>query len=473
MKNFIQKLNKNENKNVGCRRPRDPKGITLISLVVTIIVLIILAGVAINLTIGENGILRRAQFAKDEYNNAVGKEEHELNELYAYLNGDDLPENTPENPQDVGKPVKLPDAWQTVTPNYVSLDDGSIVTKSTKVATVYAVSVGEGNTVPIPKDFYYVGGNLDTGVVISDKYEDSYEKNKRDMTSHSDAINLIGNQFVWIPCTVSEYKKSNWSSNGTAQGNQTGRSNCYWGTETNDSELVQIEKYGGFYVSRYEAGLPVGTTEFTGSLSATDDEYNISGIPQSKAGVSPWNFIDWNNSKANAKKMYETKTNIRSALITGTQWDVMLNKIGSLKDESGNIKYSLTNSASWGNYYDGDTNGFTFRGDVSEYKSSSQYAFTTPASTTKANKTYYLLKTGASDHNLTYNLYDVAGNLWEWTDESAAKYDSIGTLATNRVLRGGSFRNVSSPRPACFRIGNNSATDTTSDVGFRAVLYIQ
>ena len=84
-------------------------------------------------SIGENGLLRKAQFARDEYNNAVGKEEHELNELYAYLNGDDLPENTPENPQDVGKPVKLPDAWQTITPNYISLDDGSIVTKSIKL----------------------------------------------------------------------------------------------------------------------------------------------------------------------------------------------------------------------------------------------------------------------------------------------------------------------------------------------------
>ena len=138
----------------------------------------------------------------------------------------------------------MPDNWQTITPNYVSLDDGSIVTKSTKVATVYAVSVGGGNTVPIPKDFYYIGGTLDTGVVISSEYADSYEKNKRDMTSHSDAINLIGNQFVWIPCTVSEYKKSNWASG--SQGNQTGRSNCYWGTETNGAELVQIKKYGGF-----------------------------------------------------------------------------------------------------------------------------------------------------------------------------------------------------------------------------------
>ena len=64
MKNFIQKLNKNENKNVGVVAHGDPKGITLISLVITIVVLIILAGVAINMTLGENGIFTKAQEAK-------------------------------------------------------------------------------------------------------------------------------------------------------------------------------------------------------------------------------------------------------------------------------------------------------------------------------------------------------------------------------------------------------------------------
>jgi len=421
-----------------------------------------LAGVGINLTIGENGIFNKAKYAKDKYLNAQGSEEHELNELYAYLNGDDLPENTKENPQDVGTIVKLPSNWETVTPNYVSLDDGSVVTASTKVATVYAVSVGEGNTVPVPKGFYYVGGNLDIGVVISSEYEDSYEENDRDMSSHNDAINLIGNQFVWIPCTTAEYVKT------TTYGSNY--QNANWDTTTNSAELIQIEKYGGFYVARYEAGLPTGTTEFTGSVSYASDIYNILGTPQSKAGVSPWNFVDWTKSQTNARNMYNT-TSLKSGLITGTQWDVMINKIGSLKDESGNTKYSLTNSALWGNYYDGDTNGFTFRGDVSEYKSNTQYAFTTPASTTKANKTYYLLKTGASDHNLAYNLYDVAGNLWEWT-EGTSFYG--GNSATQyRVLRGGGFDSASSTYPACFRVGYHVTTHTYFAVGFRVVLYIQ
>ena len=451
---------------------KNKRAITLISLVITIVILVILAGVAINLTVGENGLLNKAKLAKQEYNNAVTSEEEQLNELYAYLTRDDLPENTPENPQDIGTMVRLPSNWETTLPNYVSLSNGSVVTKSTKVASVYAVSVGEGNTVPIPVGFWYVGGTLDTGVVISDKYEDSYENNKRDMTGHSDAINLVGNQFVWIPCETEEYVKSNWSSDGETQGSVTGRSDCYWGTIPDDKGSMQIEKYGGFYVSRYEAGLPEGTTEFTGSLAYTDDIYNIEGIPQSKAGISPWNFIDYNNSKTNSKKMYEGKTNISSGLITGTQWDVIINKIGTLKDVNGNNLYSLIDSASWGNYYTGDSNGFSFIGDVSEYNSHYQYAFKKPTSTIKTNSTYYLLKTGASEHNKAYNLYDVAGNLWEWTEESAA-YNSMNNFATNRVFRGGSFGEVSSSYPACFREGYYATTFTISFVGFRVVLYMK
>ena len=473
----LNEVNTKKQQHIGCRGRTlgDPQNaITIISLVITIVILVILAGVAINLTVGENGLLRKAKLAKQEYNNAVASEEEQLNELYAYLNAEDLPENTKENPQPLGTPVKLPSKWETTTPNYVSLSDGSVVTKSTKVASVYAVSVGNGNTVPIPVGFWYVGGTLDTGVVISDKKEDSFETNKRDMTSHADAINLIGDQFVWIPCEAEEYVKSNWSSDGS-QGNITGRSNCYWSTIPDDKGSMQIEKYEGFYVSRYEAGLPKDTIEFEKSVSSSSNIYNsIEGVPQSKAGVSPWNFIDWNNSKLKAKKMYEGKTNIASGLITGTQWDVMITKIGSLKDENKNFKYSLTDSASWGNYYSGysTTDAFTFRGKVSQYSSSNQYAFKEPDSTTKKNSTYFLLQTGASEHNLAYNLYDVAGNLWEWTEESAAYYNSIGTLTTNRVLRGGRFSDPSSVCPASFRDGGCDDTFTHYDVGFRVVLYM-
>lgn len=66
------------------------KGITLIALIVTIIILLILAGVALNFVVGENGILRHAEFAKEKYENKAQIEQNELAQLDDYIsNGRD------------------------------------------------------------------------------------------------------------------------------------------------------------------------------------------------------------------------------------------------------------------------------------------------------------------------------------------------------------------------------------------------
>lgn len=54
------------------------RGITLIALVITIVVLIILATVAINISLGENGIFNRAKFAKEQYQNAENQEKEAI-----------------------------------------------------------------------------------------------------------------------------------------------------------------------------------------------------------------------------------------------------------------------------------------------------------------------------------------------------------------------------------------------------------
>ena len=66
---------------------KNQKGITLVSLVVTIIILIILAGISISTLIGENGVIIRAQQAKENIVLAQQREEKQLNELYKKLEG--------------------------------------------------------------------------------------------------------------------------------------------------------------------------------------------------------------------------------------------------------------------------------------------------------------------------------------------------------------------------------------------------
>ncbi len=178
------------------------KGITLITLVITIVLLIILAGIMINIGLGENGLFTRAKEARNKYLVAEKEEERMLNELYKELG---IEENLPENTQETeaGTIVRTPEKWKTTLPNYVDAQTGNQVKDSYKVSSVYAVAVGNGSQIPVPIDFYYVGGNLESGIVISDNSEDrNKDAGKPDVRKE-----LKGNQFVWIPCTEEDYHK--------------------------------------------------------------------------------------------------------------------------------------------------------------------------------------------------------------------------------------------------------------------------
>ena len=74
-------MNKQKEKMIG-KMQKQIKGITLIALVVTIIVLLILSAVAINLSIGNNGIFKRAKDAVDIYSNSAKQEEEMMNDIF-------------------------------------------------------------------------------------------------------------------------------------------------------------------------------------------------------------------------------------------------------------------------------------------------------------------------------------------------------------------------------------------------------
>ena len=107
--------------------------------------------------------------------------------------------------------------------------DDNLIENVEKVATVYSVSVGNEETVPVPKGFYYVGGSIKSGVIISDNEADKYD-GQTDKTTHEYATKLKGNQFVWIPCTIDEYTKIDFGMTSASS----------WDRETNTSEKEQI-----------------------------------------------------------------------------------------------------------------------------------------------------------------------------------------------------------------------------------------
>ena len=365
-----------------------------------------------------------------------------------------------------------------------------------KVATVYPVSVGNGETVPVPKGFYYVGGSINTGVIISDNEADKYD-GKIDKTTHEYATKLKGNQFVWIPCTIDEYTKIDFGMSNASS----------WDRETNSAEKEQIEKYGGFYVGRYEAGvstLDEETDTFKDSVTfsnnaslfnsvtagtginnwgwqnydfiargkvITDSNYpnKVTGNIVEKANSIPYYHADYYTALEMSERLYNNSSYVQSGLITGTQWDMMM------KFLSDSTNYSDMKSTQWGNYDNVSltnlrgyyTNVNTSNASTDGFKSAE--GFTTNSGTSS----WVILTTGSTEQVLRKGLYDVAGNLWEWTQEASYMANlGYNTSYNTYNLRGGSFDNAYASIPACYR-GCSYAPGTSTDYGFRPVLYIK
>ncbi len=476
-------------------KQRNFKGITLISLVITIIILIILAGISINLVLGENGLFNRAKQAKEEYINAQIAEQEGINNLEKQIEelNKGLPQNTPET--EAGTEVQLPSKWLTTTSGYVETEKGEIVKKEVVASNVKAISTGNGDIVPVPKGFFYVGGTVSSGVVISDNegdknkyagkadvpegaiykedgtvktYTDEEYKNLADEEKQKV---LLGNQFVWIPVTEDEYKKVNWNNVSSNDYDST-----TWETQTNSAELVQISKYGGFYVGRYEAGtseitISTGSTTVDFSTQNTasgwlNDNFSIrdgkstaTGRITSKAGEIPYYYADYFTSLKLSNNMYNTEY-VRSGLVTGTMWDAIMNFIAS---EGTSI---VTTDCTWGNYNNNNT--ITYESNRGRYAEiNSNTGAMTTAFQPSDDQYHYSIRTTASTEDVKKkNLYDIAGNLWEWTQETAYVNNTECYM-----LRGGSFDNAYSSHPACYRV-YSTATHTGTGDGFRPALYI-
>lgn len=443
---------------------KSTKGITLISLVITIIILIILAGITISLSLGENGIFGKAKEAKDKYLASAEDEQRELNELYKQLGIESLPENTPENPQDIGKEVALKEGWGEETVTYTSTKNGKEVTGITKIATVYGVSVGNGDTVPVPKGFYYVGGTLATGVIISDAKEDKYDGT--DKTTHAYRKNLKGNQFVWIPCDIDDYNFV------TTYAKNTGAN---YGYERIPGEIAQIEKYGGFYVGRYEAGIcmPTGTNNsgittaniLDGTIASnwTSSEFTTTtGKPVVQAGAIPWNHANHSTASNVAENMYKGHPSVTSGLMTGTMWDQMIAKIG----DTNTATIGNTDPTTLGNY-----NNSVYTSEAGIYHATASATGTgawNTTSTPKASGANWIVESGMLDTYARYHIYDTAGNLWEWVEQVASN-PSSNILFT---LRGGSLGGGASTYVASYR-SIAYPGDTNTDGGFRVALYLK
>ena len=208
-----------------------------------------------------------------------------------------------------------------------------------------------------------------------------------------------------------------------------------------------VNKYGGFYIARYEAGSENQRTSSSGTGDAV----------LSQANKYPYNYIKQTESITKAATMNNGKINVTAGLVNGAAWDRTLNWI---LETNNNMRLAdiTENSTSWGNY---GNSKFSFTG-----KYSTEYGanfIDTTASTEKPENRDYLLGTGVTEYTKKNNIYDLAGNCSEWTTES----DSSDT----RFYKGGHFYGNGFDCPAYH---HNDVSPDYSDysVSFRPSLFV-
>ena len=383
---------------------KQERGITLIALVVTIVVLLILAGVSISLVLNNNGVISKSKDARDQYAEAQTNEEKQLNEVSDWID--------------------------------------------TKVGdTTGGGSVTKIDGVPIPEGYYYVGGTKAKGIVISDNVADKeLDKGKENVRR-----DLAGNQWVWVPVETpsslyttvdagvklygdtgvkttkytnsaiingktrglpgsTDYREPDivTSYDNDARAITAGFSSLANMAETMKSDyeemIASLEKYKGFYIGRYE-------------LTANGEK---TGATQTS--------VNWYTLYKNCTTL-ASGTKVKTRMIWGLQWDATCNWLSN-----SDPAYSITDSSTWGNY----------RNNTADGHGSKQ-------------------NTGYSESWKANNIYDLAGNCDEFTQEA---YDT-GV----RAGRGGLCNGNGSNSPASNRDSNNP-TGTGSINGSRPTLYL-
>ena len=409
------------------------KGITLVALVVTIVVLLILAGVSINLVLGNNGIIAKAKDAETKSAEASENDLKGMNSLIEQMEsalngsgngGKTEPETVPYLPSDDFH-------YDTST----SVDTGLIIADSNGNEYVWVVvprttavykTTGLGKTTFTDADYTSIENDLK-----------EYTKTYRNGTGYSDTY-------------AADDKNVGWFADATAYNN------------LKNSMLKSVYENGGFYVGRYEAGIDTttGTNRTSKGPTNSDGKYTIEGMPApvTKADAYPYTYVTRTQAQNLASKVNAgTKT---SSLMFGVQWDLVL----AFMHNKGNIADSTltSNSTTIGNY---KNNLWTIKNANAKYSTDYGRTFTAcPNPFKKDADSKILLTTGADSSFSVQNIYDIAGNVYEWTLEKTDR----GSLPC--AQRGGDFYDTGSGSPAAKR--NNFYTFSTDySIGFRVTLW--
>ena len=474
------------------------KGITLIALIITIIVMMIL--VAVSVTVALNGGLFGT--AKDAASKTQIEAEKEmlLSAVVGAIGTDGKVER---------EKLNLPDGFTTTSEGIVVSPNGNKFTVSSngEIAVVgykeqivglgigvalvpYAeltgelkTSVDEGKIIAVLKE---TKDEIEYQAVIPAGFNVSTKSGENTISGGLVVSDANGNEFVWVPCTTDtndtsrliKYAQDKRYNDGTLASRQYYYTN-YTDWKDEGGDFNSISKYGGFYVGRYEAGIPSNAPFYAsadGDAYMTEQKNTIEYVPVSKAGQPIWNWISQVNAKIVSENMYNNSVSVQSSLIDSYAWDTIVNWMESEKPGI------ATNGIDYGNFINSsisltDALYATYKinytnWDITSWPSKYQKGtIEIPARSQSGEQTLYEIATGSTDKTKVLNIYDMAGNMFEWTTE-VGNHDA-GTSATQHaVIRGGGFHG-SYINSVSYRGGTSMSAGSNYDLGFRVVLYVK
>lgn len=450
-KNKIRKMFKNE------------LGITLIALVVTIVILLILSGITINMLLGEGGIIKTAQDAKNTWKGAVTNEQEAIQNLVNELN------------EVMGGNGEQEEPW--VAPNTVkeAIEQDRIFEKTVTIKDE------ENQNVTVPEGFKVKPDAelVNDGIVIEDEIGNQFvwipvedpswmygtDENGKKWGKNYAFVTLTGSPITCVPVEAPipngwqeadgimeqteglygyYYSEPNIvtkgpiiNDDGTVGENaeniydMDSKNLAILGLSTSEEFLTQmeeefnnmiasVEKYHGFYIGRYE----------TSNLNK--EKVTKAQVVKGKSSI---NGTNWYYQYQSSKNIVQGNNEVTS----GMAWGCQLNRVLQWLVESGNKTYSdLANSTTWGNHLDSVGEAQTGCGSYQP--------------------------TGSNEAWKANNIYDLAGNVQEWTME---EYQT-----TNRAFRGADYTCEGINTPASIRNFYAPEGIPMIYIGFRVAIYL-
>ena len=430
-------------------KSKEEKGITLIALVVTIIVLIILAGVSINLVFGNLGIVTKAKEAKDLQTQAELNEQIALGEL---SNEMDKEINGTGTPTDMPTIKELRDSGEVMTKETTAIDNDKNLIKipqGFKVAKDSGINVTEGIVIEDNDIIEGIGNNrgnqyvwvpVGTGIKKTDGTKVDITLGRyifANGTSDKDANGTVlakgtpilkqsAENYTQVVAINSYYEELTTYRQGVASSGLGGLNTTSRGKKKADGTYEGIRSFidsvkvnGGYYIARYEASYGTdGKANSKVSNSFTND--NSSSVKIETEGML------WNNIKQidATTACYDIYTTVTTDLVNSYAWDTAIVYIQNFSDDT---EYS--------------------RQDGQSINSS-------------------LTNTGTNNDEKC-KINDMAGNVWEWTTEYST--NTLSSYAYPCTDRGGYYGNSIYYTSRHY---SDSATGSNENITFRPTLYI-